>query len=50
MPFLFEVALNYSVKSIEMSLIQKLEPFAGQRFSGNTEIFVGLPSGLTWGD
>ena len=37
------------MRSIVISLSQKLQPFAGQRFSGNTGIFVGLPSGLTWG-
>lgn len=37
------------MRIIVISLSQKLQPFAGQRFSGDTGVFVGLPSKLEWG-
>lgn len=37
------------LNSVAISLNQKLQPFVGERFSGDTGIFVGLPSKLKWG-
>ena len=36
------------INSVAVSLSQKLQPFAGRQLSGDTGVFVGLPSKLKW--
>ena len=39
---------DHYLNSVAMSLSQKLQPFVGRQDSGDTGIFVGLPSKLEW--